>query len=374
MTTNDKKADEKTADQTLVNVAEESAKEAAIQTPVASQPTVVKTTPVLSIIALLLVLVVFGLMAWFWMQTNQRFMAVEQGVNTKLSAYQGDNQESMVIAKQADERSAKMQAKTLVLEEKMAQSESQQKILQTLFDQLSANREAVTIAEVEQLITIANQQLRVTGNVNSALLALEAADEPLASINTQAATTLRLALGNDIAALRSAPQVNVLEIVAQLENLALLCEDLPLSSDRAALESNTVNPTQSIVGTDMPQIRSFAEKVWEGIKNFVTIERIDAPAAPLLSVDHRFYLRENLKLRLMTARIALLQRDKVSYLADLNAVKSWLNQYYDAQHPNAEKALEMIAALSEKEVGSIAPTLAESLEAVHQYKTLLESQ
>lgn len=342
----------------------------------------VKATPVasasssnaLTIITLLLVMVAFGLMAWFWIHSNSRIIEIERSLSVKLNEYQGINQQGMAIAKQSDERSEKMYAKTLLIEEKLTQSQSQQEVLQNLYNQLASNHEAAVLTEVDQLVAMASQQLRLNGNVKSALLALEAADEPLAKLNTPRATQLSEVLGNDINMLREFPQVDRLAATAQLESLALLCQHLPLISERQTADSDVEAAKKSVEDETVEQAKNFGAKVWDKFKGFVSIDRIDHPEPPLLSADHRFYLRENLKLRLLTARIALMQRDAVSYQADLKAAKDWLQQYYDTNHPNGEKALALIEKLSANQVALEIPEITDSIEAIAHYKAMLESQ
>lgn len=322
--------------------------------------------------ALALAMLTLVSLAWQWLYTRQRFNEVEKSLSRKLEAFQVLNQQSLMLAKQAEERSTQADARTVLLEEKLAESRDQQEVLQTLYDQLAENREATAVAEVEQLLTIANQQLQLANNVKSALLALQAADKRLEPLALPRAIQLRTTLALEIEKLRALPQVDVMAMSAQLETLGSLCATLPLISERqptlnlAAAEnvSASTKPTNSL--------QKFAFSVWVDIKNLVTVERIDKPEPPLLAPELAFYLRENLKLRLLTARIALLQHDEVSYSADIIAVQSWLNQYYDSKHPNALKAFRLLKQLSDNNVGIELPQLTESIAAVNRYKLTLE--
>ncbi len=323
--------------------------------------------------ALILVVLTLFSLAWQWLNTRQRFNEVEKALSQKLDAYQSLNQQSLVLAKQAEERSTQANARTVLLEEKLAESRDQQDALQTLYDQLAENREATAVAEVEQLLTIANQQLQLAGNVKSALLALQAADKRLEPLELPRATQLRATLAIEIEKLRALPQVDVMAMSAQLEKLASLCTTLPLISERqptlnqAAVHKNVSKFKQ------MNTLQKFAFSVWDDIKNLVTVEHIDKPEPPLLSADLTFYLRENLKLRLLTARIALLQHDEASYSADIKTINDWLSQYYDTKHPNTIKALGMLKKLSDNNVGIELPQLTESIAAVNRYKLSLEN-
>lgn len=324
---------------------------------------------------LALVLAVFTLLllVWFWLSSQQRFQSIEKSLSKKLEQIQAVNQQNLALAKQADERSAKTQAKTVVIEEKLAESRDQQEVLQTLYNQLAENREMTAIAEVEQLVTIANQQLKLTGNIKSALLALEAADQHLEPLNLPRATQLRQTLGNEIDNLRKLPQIDPVEMSAQIESVATLCADLPLISEHEPALPKKIAQAETLRNSHVGRAQAFFYQVWADIQNLVTIERIDRPQAPLLTAEHRFYLQENLKLRLLSARIALLQHDEKNYQADLMLVRQWLQQYYDMQHPNAIKSMKILNQLIENRVTLALPELTESLNAINRYKLSLEA-
>lgn len=330
-------------------------------------------TTLLAKTALVLITVLTVVLAWQWLNTRQRFNEVEKSLSEKLEAYQTINQQSQALAKQADERSDAANARTVILEQKLAESRDQQEVLQTLYNQLAENREATAVTEVEQFVTIAMQQLQLAGNVKSALLALQAADKRLQPLNLPRAIQLRETLNQDIESLRKIPQLDIIAMSAELDSIASLCADLPLISERQP----TLNQNAAQQNSNKPGSQNGLQKltlaIWADIKNLVTIERIDRPEPPLLSAEHAFYLRENLKLRLLTARIALLQHDADTYTSDLNTVNSWLNQYFDNKHPNAIKALALLKKVAANNVGIELPLPTESLAAVGRYKLSLEA-
>ena len=320
---------------------------------------------------LLLVIIALLTLAWQWLNTRHKFNEVEQSLSHKLEEYQALNQQSLALAKQAEERSTQANARTVILEQKLAESRDQQEVLQTLYNQLAENRESTAVAEVEQLLNIANQQLQLAGNVKSALLALQAAQQRLQSIDLPRAVQLRETLNIEIENLRDLPQIDVISMSVQLTHLSELCGTLPLISERQpTLNANAAQRQPQTTAQNALQKFGFA--IWEDIKNLVTVERIDKPEPPLLAADHAFYLRENLKLRLLTARIALLQHDEATYKADLNTIHGWLNQYFDTQHPNTIKAFNLLKKLSSNNISIELPQLTDSFAAVNRYKLSLE--
>lgn len=325
----------------------------------------------LTIGTLILVIVALLTLAWQWLNTRHKFSEVEQSLSHKLDEYQALNQQSLALAKQAEERSMQANARTIILEQKVAESRDQQEVLQTLYNQIAENRESTAVAEVEQLLTIANQQLQLAGNIKSALLALESAQKRLQPIDLPRATQLSDTLALEIENLRKLPQVDIINMSAQLTKLSELCSILPLISERQPiLDANTKQKESR--GTQQGALQKFKMEVWDDIKKMISVERIDKPEPPLLAADHAFYLRENLKLRLLTARIALLQRDEATYKTDLETVSAWLNQYFDTTHANTINALNIVKKLSSNNINLELPQLADSFAAVNRYKLSLE--
>jgi uroporphyrin-3 C-methyltransferase len=324
--------------------------------------------------ALALVLLALGTLAWQWLNTRQRFNDVERALSQKLSEAEILSQQTYALAKNAQELSSRANARTVVLEQKLAESRDQQEVLQTLYDQLAENREATALAEVEQLLALANQQLQLAGNVKSALLALQAAEKRMQSLDLPQAIQLRETLNNEIENLRKLPQIDISEISQQLEMLADLSSRLPLISERQPTLNAQAAKAHTPEPKDLNSMQKFGYAIWEDIKELVTVERIDRPEPALLAPDHAFYLRENLRLRLLTARIALLQHDEATYRADIKTVHLWLNRYFDTKHPDTIKAFKILQKISAKNITIEVPTLTESVSAVSRYKLALEQE
>jgi uroporphyrin-3 C-methyltransferase len=318
-----------------------------------------------------LVIAALSTLGWQWLNTRHKFNEIELSLSQKLEHYQVINKQSLALAKQAEERSTQANMRTIVLEQKLAESRDQQEALQTLYTQLAENRESTAVAEVEQLLTIASQQLQLSGNVKSALLALQAAKKRLEPLELPRAIQLRETLSMDIENLREIPQIDIISMSSQLTYLSELCGKLPLISERQpTLNAKAAAENQPPQTTT--KLQKLANNIWEDIKNLVTVERINKPEPPLLAVDQSFYLRENVKLRLLTARIALLQHDETTYKADLNTVKTWLNEYFDTKHPDTIKAFNLLNKLSSNNISIELPQLSESYAAVSRYKLTLE--
>ena len=318
-----------------------------------------------------LVIAAISTLAWQWLNTRHKFNEIELTLSHKLDQYQEINKQSLALAKQAEERSTQANMRTIVLEQKLAESRDQQEALQTLYTQLAESRETSAVAEVEQLLNIASQQLQLIGNVKSALLALQAAHKRLEPLELPRAIQLRETLSLEIENLQKIPQIDIISMSSQLTYLSELCAELPLISERQpTLNAKAAAENLSFQATT--PLQKFINNIWDDIKNLVTVERINQPEPPLLAVDQSFYLRENVKLRLLTARVALLQHDETTYKSDLNSVKNWLSEYFDTKHPDTIEALNMLKKLSSNNISIELPQLSESFAAVNRYKLTLE--
>ena len=122
---------------------------------------------------------------------------------------------------------------------------------------------------------------------------------------------------------------------------------------------------------ERPAWRRFRDDAWEQFKQLVRIRDIDNAEPVLLNPTQAFFLRENLKLRLLNARIALLQRNEALFRQDVNAAAQWLTRYFDVRSRSGAGALAALNGLAESAISIELPTLADSLNAVRNYKAPL---
>lgn len=325
-----------------------------------------KTSALMAFI-LLLAVAATSFSAWQWLSTRQRFKQVEQALAQRLEQYSANNQQTIAISNRADERSTEAAARASSLEQRLAEFRSQQESLRTLYLELADNHEERVIAEVEQLMIIANQQLQYASNIKPALLALQTADSRLQALNTPQAIQLRKAIGQDIQRLQSLPQADIVGMSLKLESLIENINTLPLVSERHPSADTPLAPD-----FDSSPWQQIAQEIWQDIKGLIRIERIDQPELPLLSPDQSFFLRENIKLRLLTARISLLQRDEALYRSDLKAAESWLENHFDTREASTQNALSTISELSSSSLSIQITDISESLGLASRYKLTLD--
>ena len=314
-------------------------------------------------------LVGVGLLA-LWLNTRNHATDMEKKLSVKLAEFNTISLANQALAKQVDERSLTSSARIAVLEQQLADAKNQQASLQTLYNALANTREEQAVGEVEQLLLIANQQIQLAGNVRPAILALQTADTQLEPYSNAAIAQIRLGINQDITRLQGTPLVDILGLNAQLENSIASINKLKLVSERTQTLAQTTNHSPIKKQTLIAQ---FSAEMWRDIKDMVKVERIDRPEPPLLSPEQQFFLTENLKLRLLTARNSLLQRDDASFKKDLKAAIEWINNYFDTREPVTKAMLKQLQNLSKEGLSIATPDISLSLKLVTQYKLSLEN-
>lgn len=304
---------------------------------------------------------------WQWFSQRQQAHQIEQALTQKLGEVDGRNRETLALAKRADETALQSATKITRLEQLLEESRAQQEALQVLYVELANNRDERIMAEVEQVLTIASQQLQLAGNVKAALLALQTADSRLQQIDKPQVIQLRKIIARDLQKLQALPSVDIVGINLKLEALVDAADKIPLASERHPRTQGNLAPDW-----DSSPWRRLAQEIWQDIKTLVRIERVDHPETPLLPPEQAYFLRENYKMRLLAARIALLQHDEATYRNDLHTAELWLKRYFDVRDAAAQNALNLIKQLSADDISIQLPDISESLNAATKFKLSLE--
>lgn len=267
------------------------------------------------------------------------------------------------------------QAKGAVLEAKLADSLGQQSQLRQLYDEMARTRGDLMLADVENSIMIAAQQLQLGGNVQSALLALTDAEQVLARSNQSALIGLRRVITRDIERLKSVPLADFAAAVNRLDAVVAMVETMPLLAD-VQLANAAVSGARAGTGAPpQPGLRGLPERVartgqqgWDAfvaeLRALVRVQRVDQPEALLLSPDQRFLARESLRLQLLNARLNLLARNEQLFRADLGRATAAIDKWFDGQHKSVVAAQGALRQLQATRLAVDLPSLAESVAAV----------
>jgi uroporphyrin-3 C-methyltransferase len=317
--------------------------------------------------AVALALAALAVAAWQWHATRAELREVKQELGKRLAESDTQSKESRIVAGQVREAVTEAQVKLGVLESRIADSQNQQIALEALYQELSRNRDEWAYSEIEQAINLANQQLQLAGNVKAALIALQAADARLQRMDRPQLLALRRAINRDIDRLKALPFVDTIAISTRLDNMIAAVDRFPL-----AMETRPQPEAAASAAAEGGAWSRFWREAWSDVKQMVRVQQMDKPDVPLLAPSQTFFLRENLKLRLIGARLALLARDAASYKADLKAAGDWLNRYYDTRNNEVAHVAAVLRNLHEAEVSIQAPEISGTLEAARALRLVRE--
>ena len=319
------------------------------------------------IAAVLAIVVAIGALAWVWYDARGRIGSTQEELARRLRDIEAESRDARLLARQAQEAARDSQARLAILENRLAESQNQMVALETLYQELSRNRDEAALAEVEQVLTLAAQQLQLAGNVRGALLALQLAEARLSRGDQPQFLPLRKALARDIERLKALPALDVSGTSLRLDGLIAAVDSLPLAFDeRAAADA---------AGTRSEGEKTLARlgaELWGELKSLVRIRTVDGPEPPLLAPGQAYFLRENLKLRLLNARLCLLTRDETGYREDLRVAQAWIARYFDTRAKPTTSAQAQLKQLVQATVNIEPPTLAESLGAARAFKSRRE--
>lgn len=304
------------------------------------------------------------LAGWQWFETRQKLAETQQEVSRRLAELDLASKEERGAQKLLREQIDALQAKVGAFDGRLSEFQGQTASLQTLYQDISRSREEATLLEVEQAVTLAGQQLQLAGNVPVALLALQTADARLARLERPLYLPLRKAVAKDIERLTILPAVDVPGISMRLEQVILGADRLPLA--RHARLSEKDESAKTFVA--LPWWRRTGDEIWQELKGLIRIQRFDREEPVLLAPGQDFFLRENLKLRLLNARLALLSRDQSTFRNELKVAYDWLSRHFEAEDKAVLTAQATLRQMAATEIAGDLPNLGESQAALRNLR------
>ena len=339
--------------------------------------------------AALIVLALLLAAQWWVSQVEIRNLRKE--VASRLQTGDATNTETKVLVKATQENTRELQAKVTVLESKQAEAQSQQLALEQLYQELSRNRDDWALAEIEQVLSTANQQLQLAGNVQGALIALQNADNRLSRSDKPQFIIIRRAIAKDLDKLKALPNLDITGIALRLDSLISQIDSMPLLSDekpvvpvtqpknsrRAAFraaESPVTGPRskENASGEWLVALegkwQSWTNEMWNEVSQLIRVRSVETSDALLLSPGQAYYARENLKLRLLNARLALLSHNESAFRTDMITAQDAITKYFDTRAKQTQVTQALLKQVQGSNLSIEMPTLTESLNAVRDYK------
>ena len=342
----------------------------------AMQPDNRRNMAVWWLVAVIVLLAIAG--GFFWLQ-----MRVEH-LTQELARRQQSNdalvQETRVLSKNAQDTVKELQGKVGALDGQVVEARDKQAALEQVYQDLMRNRDDWEIAEIQQLLTNAGQQLQLTGNIQVALAALQSADARLARADKPQYNQLRRALARDIARMKAVPDTDLTGAAIKLDESINQIDSLPLLSGERMLDrtpGEADKPAQpgakgAAASAAAAPTGNVVTRVWDYVLGelgqVIRVRKVEDTNALLLSGDQGWFLRENVKLRLLNARLALLSRNEPVFRNDLAAAQAMIGRYFDTRSRRVQGVLTLLKQAQASAVSVSLPTMAESLGALRALK------
>lgn len=320
----------------------------------------------LLMLALIVALGAAGFTAYQWHQDRGEENSLRSELARRLAGMETQNKDAALRVQQVAQALRDAEIKVGVLESKLAESQNQQIALEALYQELSRNRDEWAFADIEQSVLLASQQLQIAANVRTALIGLENVETRLQRMDQPRYSALRRALARDIERLKALPLVDVYGTGARLDDAIAAIDRLPLAMDaRARPDAEAATPAPA---AELPAWERVVREAWRELRQLVRVQNSGVQDATLLAPEQTFFLRENLKLRLLGARIALLSRDGRSYQGDLRAALAALERHFDVRDSSVAATAAALRKLQAAQVQIDLPDLRETLEALRKLR------
>jgi len=303
------------------------------------------------------------MLAW---NTQQRLKSMEAELVKRQQDSGSQATEARTLARQAELTARETAAKLALLEARVAETSMQRTQLEELIQSLARSRDENVLADVDAALRVALQQSAITGSAEPLVLTLKQADERLARFNQPRLERVRRALAQDLERTRSAGVTDITVLTIRLDEVIRQVDELPLvsaperrntarSADMAATKAAAASAASApglaasgagLAGLIGQRWAAFGASFWQEVKSLVRITRIDEPEAMLVAPEQAFFLRENLKLRLLNARLALLSRQFDTAQSDLREAQLALDKYFDRSSRRVIAASEQVRGVT----------------------------
>ena len=292
-------------------------------------------------------------MQWYFQLAHQSAQSGAQSV------------EARTLAKDAQDVARDSAARVSVMEARIGELSLQRSQLEELMQSMSRSRDENLVADIESSIRLAQQQAELSGSLQPLVAVLKSARKRVESAAQPRLAPVVRAIDGDLDKLSRMSVTDTNGVLVRIEDLAQQVDELPLVNDvgrlraaRGATADAKAQPAPAAIDAKARPASSFTEWAWwqgqglrlwsavrDGSADLVRVRRIDRPEAVLLAPEQAYFLRENLKLKLLNARLALLSRQWDSARADLGSASAALGKYFDTRSRRTQAALTQLEQL-----------------------------
>lgn len=303
--------------------------------------------------------------------TQQRVRELEQQLVKRQQDSSAQSAEARMLARTAEDTARDAAARVALVDARVTEATAQRSQLDELMQSLSRSREESVLADIETALRMAMQQSAITGSAEPLVVVLRQTDERLARQTQPRLEAVHRAARADLERLRAAALPDVATLAARLDTAIRQIDDLPLLSEArsrasgrqgaaaATLPSTSAASAAASASAAAPaaagdswqqrlaqQGDDYLHRIWDAARSLVRVTPIDEPEAMLLAPQQAAYLRANLKLRLLNARLALLGRQFGTAQADLRDAQLALQRYFDRSSSRVTDTVDLLRQVS----------------------------
>ena len=326
-------------------------------------------------LALVAVLAVIGLVgsALLW----QKLSGIQEALARQSQDAGQQAIEARALARRASELAQETSAKLAVQETRVSEVALQRSQLEELMQSLSRSRDENLVVDIEANLRLAQQQTQLTGSMQPLIAAIKSAQLRIERAAQPRLAPVQRAMALDLERISSASVTDTAGLLARLDELLRQVDELPLknavaqaaATQRLAASARRAAPAgENAPEPPPPAWLAPLQRVWQAVqdelRNLVRIRRIDQPEAILISPDQAFFLRENLKLMLLNARLGILARQLDAARSDMLTASNALNKYFDPASRRTQNAATALQQVQSHLKTAEAPRLDETLSAL----------
>ena len=340
-----------------------------------TQTVVKKSGTGLSLLAILIALGVGGAGYYFGQQKvdefQQKLTALEAQINNKtvVSAPAQDVKFDTTQLTQLESANKATQDKIAQVEELINAKSHELVGLQSQINKVSAQANAQQptdwlFSEADFLLNNALRKLVLDNDVDTAVSLLKLADETLAKVNNSQSAAIRSAINQDLKQLLSVAGVDQNAVMQKLSQLANTVDELPVLDVNFGDDQNATKLSDSL--SDWAE--NAEKSATSFLNHFIRISpKYGADRKELLAPNQDIYLRENIRLRLQLAIMAVPRQQNELYKQSLEAVASWIRSYFDTNAEVTQSFLKSVDELSEVSIYVDVPSQLQSLSMLDKY-------
>ncbi len=239
-------------------------------------------------------------------------------------------------------------------------ADEQQGLKETL-EKLAANNERsadkLALGEVSQLLKMANNSAIFSSDNKSAINALKLADSQLKQLADPRYSVVRRTINSEVTKLEAIELVDVTSLTAELNAIAIRVPKLPLENEPPV--ADRINIIEPEVDNDL-SFTSELKKLWAMTLNTVKISKVEELPKPLLAPQQRYFLDQNIQLKLSTAELAVMQNNAEVYERSIDSVLEWLLDYYDPRDTDVIAVVDKLRSLKGQPLGVELPSVVDS--------------